>query len=71
MLPFLAVGLGGGALFFYALPMQMDKNMPYAPEIFGPQLFMFCFMIFLNVHHYFIDFAIWRRDNPEMKYLFV
>ena len=21
----------------------------------------------INIHHYFIDNVIWRRDNPEMK----
>jgi hypothetical protein len=24
---------------------------------------------FLNLHHYFMDFVIWRRDNPETRYL--
>jgi hypothetical protein len=24
---------------------------------------------FVNLHHYFMDFVIWRRDNPETQYL--
>ncbi|HBR68736.1 MAG TPA: hypothetical protein DEA55_05095 [Rhodospirillaceae bacterium] len=70
MLPFLAVGFTGGLVFFYLLPTNLDKMELYDVSIFGPQLFMFMFMIFLNVHHYFIDFAIWRRENPELQYLF-
>lgn len=70
MLPFLAVGFGGGLVFFYWLPTSLDKMVAYNADVFGPQLFMFMFMIFLNVHHYFIDFAIWRRENPELQYLF-
>lgn len=26
-------------------------------------------VIFVNIHHYFIDNAIWRYDNPEMRLL--
>ncbi len=71
MLPFLGIGMGAGLLLFYILPTQLDAHLPYNPGVFGPQLYMFCFMIFLNVHHYFIDHAIWRHDNPQMKkYLF-
>jgi len=24
----------------------------------------------VNVHHFFMDSVIWRRDNPETRYLF-
>ena len=59
-----------GALFFYFIPSWLDKNIIYDAETFGPQLFLFSFTIFLNIHHYFIDFAIWRRDNKNIrKYL--
>ncbi|MBI1272906.1 MAG: hypothetical protein GC131_02330 [Alphaproteobacteria bacterium] len=31
---------------------------------------MMLFVIFFNIHHFFIDSAIWRHDNPELrKYL--
>lgn len=69
MLPFLTVGFAAGALLFVCLPLWLDKVVPYDREIFGSSLFVYCFLIFLNIHHYFIDFAIWRKDNPEMKYL--
>ena len=28
---------------------------------------MFAFTIFLNLHHYFIDNAIWRGDNELLR----
>jgi hypothetical protein len=29
------------------------------------------FWIFINVHHYFLDNVMWRRENPDTgKYLF-
>lgn len=28
-----------------------------------------CFA-FVNLHHYFMDHALWRRDDPEARYLF-
>ena len=31
----------------------------------------FLFWVFVNVHHYFIDSVLWRKENPEaVKYLF-
>jgi hypothetical protein len=23
----------------------------------------------VNIHHYFMDWVIWRRDNPQTRYL--
>jgi hypothetical protein len=69
MLPFLTVAFAGGVVY-YQLATQLDRGLSFKADVFGPQYFMFCFSIFLNAHHYFIDFAIWRRDNPAMKYLY-
>ena len=30
-------------------------------------LTMFCLMIFINIHHYFIDNVLWRRDNQALR----
>ena len=54
-------------LTFDLIPNGLDRVMPYDHTIFGPQLYMFCFITFINVHHYFIDNVIWRRDNPDLK----
>jgi hypothetical protein len=70
MFPFIAIGIGLGVLCLYLIPTQLDAHIHYNAFIFGPGLFSFCFFMFLNIHHYFIDFAIWRRDNPDMKFLF-
>ena len=60
-----------GALFFHFIPDFLDKSTGYNKTTYGPQVFMFIFHIFLNIHHYFIDFAVWRRDNDNIqKYLF-
>lgn len=59
-----------GGLFFHFIPKLLDTSITYDTKVFGPQLFMFSFHIFLNIHHYFIDAAIWRRDNENVrKYL--
>ena len=70
MLPFLTVGFGAGIVFFSLVPMALDSVVPYNTAVFGTSLFVFLFLIFINIHHYFIDFAIWRKENPEMKYLY-
>ena len=60
-----------GVIFFETIPKSLDRVVSYNNAIFGPELFMFIFVIFINIHHYFIDFAIWRRDNENVrKYLF-
>ena len=69
MAPFVGTAVLAGVLFL-SLANRLDSSVGFRSDVFGPQYFMFCFTIFLNIHHYFIDFAIWRRDNPEMKYLF-
>ena len=69
MTPFLGMAFVGGLLFFL-LGTQLDSRVEFKTHVFGPQFFMFCFTVFLNIRHYFIDFAIWRRDNPEMQHLF-
>ena len=25
--------------------------------------------VFVNIHHYFMDFVIWRRENPRTRHL--
>lgn len=54
-------------LTFNLIPETMDRYVAYDRQVFGPQLFMFAFITFINIHHYFIDNVIWRRDNPALK----
>ena len=56
-----------GWLAFDAVPYTLDQFIPYNHQLFGSQLAMFLFITFINIHHYFIDNVIWRRDNPALK----
>ncbi len=41
------------------------------PVLFGSSVFVFIFVLWINIHHYFIDNVIWRRDNEDVRrYLF-
>lgn len=64
---FIAVGVGLGYLGFWALPLFFDSTVPYDQTVFGGTVFMFIFWIFINIHHYFIDNVIWRRENPDTR----
>lgn len=35
----------------------------------GPTPWFAALFVFVNLHHYFMDAVIWRRDNPETRYL--
>jgi hypothetical protein len=35
----------------------------------GPTPFFAAFFAFVNIHHYFMDHVIWRRENPETRFL--
>jgi hypothetical protein len=38
-------------------------------EAMGPTPFFAAFFVVVNVHHYFMDHVIWRRENPETRWL--
>jgi hypothetical protein len=40
-----------------------------ATDALGKTPFLAAFFVVVNIHHYFMDYVIWRRDNPEMRYL--
>ena len=68
---FLTGGIILGFLGFWLLPVWLMGSVPYDYEIFGSALFPFFFWIFINIHHYFMDSVIWRKENPDVKrYLF-
>jgi hypothetical protein len=64
-----------GAILFSLAPTVFDALGSFSPSlivsynttIFGSTLFLFLFTIFVNIHHYFIDNVLWRRDNPCVK----
>lgn len=64
---FAAGGLALGFVGFWGLPMLLNSYVPYDRQVFGDMLFLFVMWIFINVHHYFIDNVMWRRENPETR----
>jgi hypothetical protein len=65
-----AAVLLGFAGFWWA-PMLLDAFVTYDRAALGGTAFLFFFWIVINVHHYFIDNVLWRRENPETgRYLF-
>jgi hypothetical protein len=59
-----------GAAFFDWVPKSLDHYFPVGPDKEKTQLFLFAFTVFINVHHFIIDNAIWTRNNQDLlKYL--
>lgn len=67
-------------LFFHGLPDVLDgtlvasaASMGLEPDVsargLGTTPYLAAFATFINIHHYFIDHVIWRRENPELRYL--
>ena len=63
-------GLLGAAGFWWA-PEFLDAHAGYDAALFGATAFLFMGWTFINIHHYFIDAVIWRRENADTRrYLF-
>ena len=67
LLAFALLGIVFGFLGFLGLPVTLQANIEFDRALFGPSLFLFLFWVFINVHHYFLDNVMWRRENPEAK----
>lgn len=60
-----------GALGLLLLPAILGAAVPYDHSQYGDHLFFFILVIFINIHHYFIDNAMWRKENPHtLRHLF-
>ena len=71
MTAFVATGALLGFLAFWAIPVVADSIVPYDRQAIAGFLFLFTVWIFINVHHYFLDSVMWRRENSDTKlYLF-
>ncbi len=62
---FVGIAVLLGLIGFWWAPTVLEMIVPYDHAALGSTAFLFMFWIFINVHHYFIDNVIWRRDNPE------
>ncbi|UQA54658.1 hypothetical protein [Polyangium aurulentum] len=66
--------LGLGWLLFHGAPAALDGALVPRGTIptsgtLGPTPYFAAIYAFVNIHHYLMDTVIWRRDNPETRYL--
>ena len=61
--------IGGllGGIGFWIAPHFLDSLVGYDRAVFGTTLFLFIGWTFINIHHYFIDSVMWRRENPATR----
>lgn len=68
---FALLGIIAGILGFWFAPFVMDTVTNFDLTGLSATAFIFMFWVFINIHHYFIDNVIWRRENTDVsKYLF-
>ena len=68
---FIGTGLILGLAGFVLIPNVLDEAVTYDQALFGGTVFTFMISVFINIHHYFLDNVMWRKDNPDVsKYLF-
>jgi hypothetical protein len=60
-----------GWVLLHGAPALFDHAMLGRPSesSLGSTPFLAAFTAFVNVHHYVMDAVIWRRENPETRYL--
>ena len=62
---FLALGLG--ALSFEFVPKFFDARHAVTGAALGTSPILAAVILFINIHHYFIDNVIWKGDNETVK----
>ncbi len=55
-----------GLSFFLIIPLCIDLYAMHLPRPIPAGFFMTAFSIFINIHHYFIDNVIWRKENSDV-----
>lgn len=71
LVAFIFGGFALGALFMDLIPAAIDKAVADDWIHFSRNYFIVSFLLFINIHHFFIDSAFWRRDNKDVQqYLF-
>ncbi len=65
--------LGLGWIIFHGAPAFLDGALVSRKDAttsdLGPTPYFAAIFTFINIHHYFMDYVIWRRDNPATRYL--
>ena len=70
LLIFTGSTLGLGWLFFHGAPELFDSNFKATSANLGPTPYLAAFSTFVNIHHYFMDHVIWRKEHSATRYLF-
>jgi hypothetical protein len=68
--------LGLGWVLFHGAPEFLDtalvprcKTCTAPTSALGETPYFAAIFVVVNIHHYFMDHVIWRRDNPDTRYL--
>ncbi|MBX3188880.1 MAG: hypothetical protein KF819_17810 [Labilithrix sp.] len=67
--------LGLGWLLFHGAPAYLDGALlppsrgGTMTDALGETPFFACFFVVVSIHHYFMDHVVWRRDNPDTRWL--
>jgi len=64
---FIVGGFTLGVLGFVYVPRMLDRNFNTQGALYESVLFVTIFAVFINIHHFFIDNVIWRKENSEVK----
>jgi hypothetical protein len=64
---FLFFGFLIGIAAFIIIPLFLDTFVDYGATALGSGVFLFFFVVFINIHHYFLDNVMWRRENPDVR----
>ncbi len=66
-----ASALGLGWLLFHGASWALDDLVPRRDRAaaLGPTPYFAALYAFVNLHHYFMDHVLWRRENPSTRYL--
>jgi hypothetical protein len=67
--------IGLGWLLFRGVPGFLDEARTLSPTggvrttDLGATPYFAAIFLFVNIHHYFMDHVIWRRENPDTRHL--
>lgn len=67
LIAFALTGIALGAVFMDLAPKHLDGVQNAHAPLFTQNFFLMTFLLFINIHHYFIDHAFWRRDNRTVQ----
>ena len=70
-----ATAVALGWILFHGAPTALDdllvpRRLRGPAVMLGPTPYFAAIFAFVNLHHYFMDYVLWRRDNPSTRYLY-